>query len=129
MILDVLAAHSVPEFGGVLGWTSGRIAVHLPGRSVGAINRVLDKLASAGGLTQLGTDPKRYAPPTAAGDIENELTDDPDAGDDSEAEQQQAEDDADAEGRPQPGPHDSRAVCLPVRRSAGRGGQAGAAVR
>lgn len=65
MIQDVLATHPVPDYGGIVGWTSGRIAVHLPGRSVGAINRVLDKLASGGVLTQLGSDPKRYRTRTA----------------------------------------------------------------
>jgi hypothetical protein len=108
LILDVLAAHPVPDFGGVLGWTSGRIAVHLPGRSVGAINRVLDKLASTGGLTQLGTDPKRYTPPpTETGDAEAEPTDDLTEGDEPGAEQPPAEDDADVEDQPQPGPHDA----------------------
>lgn len=60
LVQDVMRSHPLPDHLGITGWTSGRIAVYLPGRSTGAIGNVLDKLAATGVTEQLGDAPKRY---------------------------------------------------------------------
>jgi DNA-binding transcriptional ArsR family regulator len=60
LVLDVMRAQPLPDHLGVTGWTSGRVAVFLPGRSTGAIGNVLDKLATLGQAHLLGEAPKRY---------------------------------------------------------------------
>jgi hypothetical protein len=62
LVLGVFRSHPVPDFAGVVGWNPGRIAIHLPGRSTGAINRVLDKLTSTGQVVLISTAPKYYRP-------------------------------------------------------------------
>ncbi|HEY6796821.1 MAG TPA: hypothetical protein VI248_19290 [Kineosporiaceae bacterium] len=62
LVLDVFANHPVPNFQGIVGWNPGRIAIHLPGRSTGAINRVLDKLTGTGQVELINASPKYYRP-------------------------------------------------------------------
>jgi hypothetical protein len=64
LVLDVLRAQPLPDHLGITGWTPGRVAIFLPGRSTGAISNALDKLAATGQAALLGHDPKRYAIPT-----------------------------------------------------------------
>jgi hypothetical protein len=60
MVHKVMTEHPVPEYKGVRGWTSSRIAVFLPGRSTGAIGESLEKLANTGQAEFLGENPRRY---------------------------------------------------------------------
>ena len=60
LVRDVMRTHPLPDHLGITGWTSGRIAVYLPGRSTGAIGNALDKLANTGTAEKLGDNPKRY---------------------------------------------------------------------
>jgi hypothetical protein len=59
-ILGVLRSHPLPTFAGQIGWTTQRVAVHVPGRSQGAIGGALSKLADIGKLELLGEKPMRY---------------------------------------------------------------------
>lgn len=59
-VLQIIRSQPSPEHLGITGWTSGRVAVFLPGRSTGAIGNVLDKLAATGLTQLLGDNPKRY---------------------------------------------------------------------
>ncbi|MDG4834806.1 MarR family transcriptional regulator [Solwaraspora sp. WMMD1047] len=60
MVAKVLRKEPLPGFGGVIGWTGGRVAVHLPGRSTGAINNALEKLERNGIAELIGDKPMRY---------------------------------------------------------------------
>ncbi|WP_238015015.1 hypothetical protein KZZ52_33775 [Dactylosporangium sp. AC04546] len=62
MVANVMRTNSVPDHLGVRGWTCGRIAVFLPGRSTGAINNALRRMAANGTADLLGHDPERYGP-------------------------------------------------------------------
>ena len=50
----------LPAFGGVVGWTGGRLAIHLPGRSPGAITNAMRKFTTAGTAELIGDNPERY---------------------------------------------------------------------
>jgi DNA-binding transcriptional ArsR family regulator len=50
----------LPHHVGVTGWTGGRVAIFLPGRSTGAINNALEKLAKTGLAELIGDKPMRY---------------------------------------------------------------------
>jgi hypothetical protein len=62
LVADVIATQPLPDHLGITGWTSGRVAIFLPGRSTGAIGNALDKLAATGHARLLGDNPKRYQP-------------------------------------------------------------------
>lgn len=62
LVTDVLRAQPLPDHLGITGWTPGRVAIHLPGRSTGAIANALDKLTTTGAAQLLGENPKRYQP-------------------------------------------------------------------
>lgn len=70
MVLKVMTDNPVPEYRGVIGWTSSRIAVFLAGRSTGAIGESLEKLTKTGQAQFLGDGPRRYilTPPHAGPD-------------------------------------------------------------
>jgi hypothetical protein len=50
----------IPNHLGITGWTPGRIAIFLPGRSTGAIGNALDRLTTNGTADLLAEAPKRY---------------------------------------------------------------------
>jgi DNA-binding transcriptional ArsR family regulator len=60
LVLGVMRQQPTPTHLGIIGWTSGRMAIHLPGRSSGAIGNALDKLTTTGNAVLLGEAPKRY---------------------------------------------------------------------
>ena len=60
MVEKVIREHPLPAFAEVIGWTGGRLAIHLPGRSPGAITNALRKLARTGVAELIGDDPERY---------------------------------------------------------------------
>jgi hypothetical protein len=60
LILDVMQAQPLPEHHGITGWTGGRVAVFLPGRSTGAISKALESLTRAEKIQRIGDNPKRY---------------------------------------------------------------------
>jgi hypothetical protein len=60
LVEKVMRDHPLPAFAGVVGWTGGRVAVHLPGRSSGAINNALQKLERTGVAELIGDTPMRY---------------------------------------------------------------------
>jgi hypothetical protein len=60
LVAKVLHEHPVPHHVGVTGWTGGRVAVFLPGRSTGAINNALEKLEKTGVAELIGDKPMRY---------------------------------------------------------------------
>jgi hypothetical protein len=62
LVADVIATQPLPDHLGITGWTPGRVAIFLPGRSTGAIGNALDKLAATGQAQLLGDNPKRYQP-------------------------------------------------------------------
>lgn len=62
LVADVIATQPLPDHLGITGWTAGRVAIFLPGRSTGAIGNALDKLAATGQAQLLGDSPKRYQP-------------------------------------------------------------------
>ncbi|MFZ1987094.1 MAG: MarR family transcriptional regulator [Desulfatitalea sp.] len=62
LVADVIRSQPLPDHLGITGWTSGRVAIFLPGRSTGAIGNALDKLATTGQAQLLGDNPKRYQP-------------------------------------------------------------------
>lgn len=69
LVEKVMRDHPLPAFAGVVGWTSARVAVHLPGRSSGAINNALQKLERTGVAELIGDTPMRYQlKPTAETD-------------------------------------------------------------
>jgi hypothetical protein len=71
LVLDILRSQPLPDHLGVTGWTPGRVAIFLPGRSTGAIANALDKLTTTGQAQLLGEDPKRYQPtPTDNPDLD-----------------------------------------------------------
>jgi hypothetical protein len=60
MVETVLREQPVPHHVGVTGWTSGRVAIFLPGRSTGAIGNALRKLTNTGVAELIGDNPERY---------------------------------------------------------------------
>jgi hypothetical protein len=62
LVADVLRTQPLPDHLGITGWTSGRVAIFLPGRSTGAIGNALDKLTATGQAQLLADNPKRYQP-------------------------------------------------------------------
>ena len=75
MVEKVIREQPLPAFAGVAGWTGGRLAIHLPGRSSGAITNALRKLARTGVAELIGDNPERYqVKPT------EQLDDDPNGG-------------------------------------------------
>jgi hypothetical protein len=60
LVAKVLREHPVPHHVGVTGWTGGRVAIFLPGRSTGAINNALEKLEKTGVAELIGDRPMRY---------------------------------------------------------------------
>ncbi len=60
LVATVLREHPVPHHVGVTGWTSGRVAVYLPGRSTGAIGNALRKMTKTGVAELIGDNPERY---------------------------------------------------------------------
>lgn len=60
MVEKVMREHPLPAFQGIVGWTGGRVAIHLPGRSPGAITNAMRKFANAGKAELIGDDPERY---------------------------------------------------------------------
>lgn len=69
LVLGVLTSNPLPDHRGVVGWTPGRVAIFLPGRSTGAIGEALDRLVADGLAEQIGDSPRRYQltnPETAA---------------------------------------------------------------
>jgi len=60
MVEKVMREHPLPAFAGIVGWTGGRVAIHLPGRSPGAITNAMRKFANAGKAELIGDDPERY---------------------------------------------------------------------
>ncbi len=60
LVAKVLREHPVPHHVGVTGWTQGRVAVFLPGRSTGAIRNALQKLTKTGVAELIGDNPERY---------------------------------------------------------------------
>ncbi len=60
LVAQVLREHPVPHHVGVTGWTGGRVAIFLPGRSTGAINNALEKLEKTGVAELIGDRPMRY---------------------------------------------------------------------
>ncbi len=60
LVEKVMREQPLPAFGGVVGWTGGRLAIHLPGRSPGAITNAMRKFATAGTAELIGDNPERY---------------------------------------------------------------------
>jgi hypothetical protein len=60
MVEKVMREQPLPAFGGVVGWTGGRLAIHLPGRSPGAITNAMRKFTTAGTAELIGDNPERY---------------------------------------------------------------------
>ncbi|MBX7267575.1 hypothetical protein KIF24_17070 [Micromonospora sp. Llam7] len=60
MVEKVMREKPLPAFAGVTGWTGGRVAIHLPGRSTGAINNAMEKLERNGIAELIGDKPMRY---------------------------------------------------------------------
>jgi hypothetical protein len=72
LVSGVMREQPVPDHLGVVGWTSGRIAIFLPGRSTGAIGKVLERLVSTGKAERLCESPKLYRPTHTSQQTENE---------------------------------------------------------
>jgi len=73
LVEKVMREQPLPAFAGVVGWTGGRLAVHIPGRSPGAMTNAMRKFAKEGKAELIGDDPERYklidtAQPDAATD-------------------------------------------------------------
>ncbi|MEV4283540.1 hypothetical protein [Actinoplanes xinjiangensis] len=59
-ITAVMRVHPLPRFGGITGWTAGRLGVHLPGHPPTRIRTALRRLAAAGTAALIGDDPDRF---------------------------------------------------------------------
>jgi hypothetical protein len=73
MVAKVMREQPLPAFAGIVGWTGGRLAIHIPGRSPGAMTNAMRKFAKEGKAVLIGDDPERYqltdtAQPDAATD-------------------------------------------------------------
>jgi hypothetical protein len=60
LVRNVMRTQPLPDHLGMTGWTAGRVAVFLPGRSTGAIGNALERLTTTGVAVLLGETPKRY---------------------------------------------------------------------
>ncbi|GAA3741918.1 hypothetical protein GCM10022225_26810 [Plantactinospora mayteni] len=60
MVEKVMREQPMPAFAGIVGWTGGRLAVHIPGRSPGAMTNAMRKFAKEGKAELIGDDPERY---------------------------------------------------------------------
>jgi hypothetical protein len=60
MVEKVMRDNPLPTFAAVSGWTGGRVAVHMPGRSTGAINNALEMLERTGVAELIGDKPMGY---------------------------------------------------------------------
>jgi hypothetical protein len=60
MVEKVMREQPLPAFAGIVGWTGGRLAIHIPGRSPGAMTNAMRKFAKEGKAELIGDDPERY---------------------------------------------------------------------
>jgi hypothetical protein len=60
MVDKVMRQQPLPAFQGIVGWTGGRLAIHIPGRSPGAMTNAMRKFAKEGKAELIGDDPERY---------------------------------------------------------------------
>jgi hypothetical protein len=101
MVEKVMREQPLPAFAGIVGWTGGRLAIHIPGRSPGAMTNAMRKFAKEGKAVLIGDDPERYklidaAQPDTATDTNG------DTGGDDAASQQEAEQQPDGATEQQP---------------------------
>jgi hypothetical protein len=61
-VTAVMRANPVPAFGGITGWTPGRVGVHLPDHTPAAVLTALRRLAATGDAALVGDEPERYRP-------------------------------------------------------------------
>jgi hypothetical protein len=60
MVAKVMREQPLPAFAGIVGWTGGRLAIHIPGRSPGAMTNAMRKFTKEGKAELIGDDPERY---------------------------------------------------------------------
>jgi hypothetical protein len=60
MVAKVMREQPLPAFAGIVGWTGGRLAIHIPGRSPGAMTNAMRKFTKDGKAELIGDDPERY---------------------------------------------------------------------
>lgn len=60
MVEKVMREQPLPAFAGIVGWTGGRLAIHIPGRSPGAMTNAMRKFTKEGKAELIGDDPERY---------------------------------------------------------------------
>lgn len=60
MVEKVMREQPMPAFQGIVGWTGGRLAIHIPGRSPGAMTNAMRKFAKEGKAELVGDAPERY---------------------------------------------------------------------
>jgi hypothetical protein len=61
-VTTVMNTNPLPTFGGVTGWTPGRIGAHLPDQTPAAILLALRRLAANRVAEHIGGEPERYRP-------------------------------------------------------------------
>jgi len=66
LVVKVMQEHPMPHHLGITGWTGGRVAIFLPGRSPSAITNALRKLSKTGVTELIGENPERYGLKTTA---------------------------------------------------------------
>jgi hypothetical protein len=95
LVENVMRTHPLPDHLGMTGWTTGRVAIYLPGRSTGAIGNALERLTTTGVAELHGDAPKRYQltatddnptnPPDGDGDLLPPENDQADTGGETQA--------------------------------------------
>ncbi|MEV7628829.1 MarR family transcriptional regulator [Actinoplanes sp. NPDC089786] len=60
MVEKVMREQPLPAFQGIVGWTGGRLAIHIPGRSPGAMTNAMRKFDKEGKAELIGDNPERY---------------------------------------------------------------------
>jgi hypothetical protein len=60
MVEKVMREQPLPAFQGIVGWTGGRLAIHIPGRSPGAMTNAMRKFTKEGKAELIGDNPERY---------------------------------------------------------------------
>jgi hypothetical protein len=60
MVVKVMREQPLPAFAGIVGWTGGRLAIHIPGRSPGAMTNAMRKFTKEGKAELIGDEPERY---------------------------------------------------------------------
>jgi hypothetical protein len=60
MVEKVMREQPLPAFQGIVGWTGGRVAIYIPGRSPGAMTNAMRKFAKNGKAELIGDNPERY---------------------------------------------------------------------